>query len=67
MNKSKRAILTGAVDIIEQIQKDEDQDLRDQPDSIEYSEACKPFRDNVINLESAVIMIRRVVDRGFVG
>ena len=64
MNGSKRAILAGAADVIEQISKDEAQDLRDQPDQIEDSAAGQVFRDNVVNLKAAVIMVRRVIDRG---
>lgn len=63
MNQSKRAILAGAADVIEQIRKDEAQDLRDQPDQIENSASCQVFRNNIINLEAAVSIIRRVITR----
>ena len=63
MNPSKRAILEGACDVIEQIAIDEDQDLRDQPDSIEYAKCCDEFRQNVTDLKAAVNLIMGVVRR----
>ncbi len=63
MNQSKRAILHGALDVIIQIKRDEEQDLKDQPDSIEYSEACDDFRGNVADLNSAIVLLDTVINR----
>jgi len=66
MNKSKRAILAGAADVIEQIMRDEDQDLKDQPDPIENAPVSDCFRANVVNLTAAVILVRRVIERNVI-
>ena len=63
MNSSKRAILHGAMDVIMQIKKDEEQDLRDQPDDIENSKALNHFRDNAADLNTAVVMLDLVINR----
>lgn len=63
MNPSKRAILLGACDVIEQIALDEDQDLRDQPDSIEDDDCSDKFRQNVVDLKAALNLIEGVVNR----
>jgi len=64
MNRSKRAILAGAADVIEQIRKDENQDLKDQPDPIEDSLSCQDFRNNITNLRAVGILLQRVITRG---
>jgi hypothetical protein len=61
MNPSKRAILHGAADVIEQIAKDEEQDLKDQPDNIELDPCSDAFRANVSDLRAAVALIREVI------
>jgi len=63
MNPSKRACLQAALAIVGQISNDEAQDLRDQPDSIEESQATQAFRDNVEDLRSAGDLIMKVICR----
>ncbi len=63
MNPSKRAILAGASDVIEQIGMDEEQDLRDQPDSIEDAKASDNFRANVTDLKAVVRILQNVIGR----
>jgi hypothetical protein len=63
MNESKRQILLGVVQIVNQIRDDEAKDLADTPDNIEFSEHCDAFRSNCSDLDYINYVLKRVILR----
>lgn len=61
MNPSKRAILAGAMDVIEQIAIAEEKDLRDQLDNIELDVCCDAFSANVVDLKECIKRLEKVI------
>lgn len=54
MNNEKRAIIDALITITEHVINDEKKDLKNTPDSIEFSSASDEFRKVLVHLETAV-------------
>ena len=53
MNVHKREVLEGVLGVIRAVRREEETDLRNQPDSIEDSDASDDFRLNIECLKEA--------------
>ena len=53
MNVKKRKVIDAIIVLVESVTAAEVQDLKDTPDSIEFSDACKEFHSSIAALSKA--------------
>lgn len=63
MNDDKRERIQEHITGLEGIRDEEQQDLIDTPDNIEFSKACDDFRTNIGLLEEAVDLLKAAITK----